>query len=197
MDIPYSAEPRPDTRLTNAMIGTWLFIASEVMLFGSLFSAYAVLRTGATAWPNQGAILNVPLASFNTLVLVTSSVAMLRARRAIETSHPQRFRSAMGVVVALGVIFLGIKAFEYTNEFARGLQPATSNFLGLYFVMTALHALHVAGGVLVNGWLLFHRPADGTVMQRAHLRTRVRAAATYWHFVDGVWLVMFMTLYLS
>src|SRR4051794_11520115 len=79
MDIPYTTEVRPDTGLTNPKLGIWLFLASEVMLFGSLFSSYALLRMGARSWPVQSEILSVPLATVNTLVLIASSVTMVLA----------------------------------------------------------------------------------------------------------------------
>jgi cytochrome c oxidase subunit 3 len=79
MEIPYTTEVRPDTGLTNPKLGIWLFLASEVMLFGSLFSAYALLRMGAETWPDQSSILSVPLAALNTLILIGSSVTMVMA----------------------------------------------------------------------------------------------------------------------
>lgn len=195
MDIPYSTERRADTGVTNATLGMWLFVASEVMLFGSLFSSYALLRTGATAWPDQGAILNVPLASANTLVLLASSAAMVGASRALAGGHLSRFRHLMGLVLGLGLAFLAIKVVEYADELGRGLRPATSNFMGLYFTLTGLHALHLAGGILVSARLWWSAPA-AWVASRAMLANRVHAAAIYWNFVDVVWIAMFVTLYL-
>ena len=77
MEIPYNVEPRPDTGVYNAKLGIWLFLASEVMLFGALFSSYILLRTGAPTWPMGREILNVPLATLNTVFLIGSSVTMV------------------------------------------------------------------------------------------------------------------------
>ena len=79
IEIPYTDTPRPDTGLTNAKLGIWLFLASEIMLFGGLFSAYILLRVGADVWPEGRDILNVPLATLNTFVLITSSITMVLA----------------------------------------------------------------------------------------------------------------------
>jgi len=196
VDIPYSVEPRADTGVTNATLGMWLFIASEVMLFGSLFSSYALLRTGDAAWPNQGAILNVPLASSNTLVLLVSSAAMILARRSLMADRLAAFKRALGVVVLLGCVFLGLKGVEYADEIARGLRPATNNFMGIYFTLTSLHALHVAGGLLVNVWLMA-TASNGWAARPGRLKNRMRAATTYWNFIDVIWLAMFAMLYLS
>ena len=196
LEIPYAAEPRPDTGVSNAALGMWLFIASEVMLFGSLFSSYVLLRLGAASWPDQGATLNVPLASVNTIVLVLSSILITRASRSAAAARPSAFRSAMGATVVCGIVFLVLKSVEYGGELSAGLRPDTSNFMGLYFTLTGLHALHVAAGVAVNGYLLATGPALAASDTR-RLTSRIRMAALYWNFIDVVWLVMFAVLYLA
>ena len=143
MEIPYTASVRPDTGVTNQKLGMWLFLASEVMLFGSLFSSYALLRSGATSWPDQSSIVNVPLATVNTVILIASSVAILRSAAALRGGNVARFRALMAATAALGIVFLAIKSVEYRGEFAEGLRPSMNNFIGLYFVVTFLHALHV------------------------------------------------------
>ena len=170
MDIRYRHAIRPDTGVSNATLGIWLFLASEMMLFGSLFSSYAILRTGADTWPDQSALLNVPLGAVNTLLLLASSVALQRRQ--------------IGITLALGVSFLGIKGYEYAAAIAEGLLPGSNNFLGLYYAMTGLHTLHLAGGIAVLAWF-------------AARRSRLEAVTTYWHFVDAVWMSIFVVLYLT
>src|SRR5512138_3818328 len=136
MEIPYTASVRPDTGVTNQKLGMWLFLASEVMLFGSLFSSYALLRSGAMSWPDQSSLVNVPLAAINTMVLIASTVAIVRGVAALRGGNIARFRTLMGTTALLGIVFLAIKSIEYRGELAEGLRPSTSNFLGLYFVMT-------------------------------------------------------------
>lgn len=196
LEIPYAAEPRPDTGVSNAALGMWLFIASEVMLFGSLFSSYVLLRLGAASWPDQGATLNVPLASVNTIVLVLSSILITRASRSAAAARPSAFRKAMGATVLCGIVFLVLKSVEYGGELSAGLRPDTSNFMGLYFTLTGLHALHVAAGVAVNGYLLASGPALAASDAR-RFASRIRMTALYWNFIDVVWLVMFAVLYLA
>jgi heme/copper-type cytochrome/quinol oxidase subunit 3 len=195
MEIPYTAAVRPDTGVTNQKLGMWLFLASEVMLFGSLFSSYALLRSGAMTWPDQSSIVNVPLASVNTLVLIASSVLILRSAAAARADNVAAFRRLMATTALLGLMFLTIKSFEYRGELAGGLRPSMSNFVGLYFVMTFLHAVHVAGGVLVALFLC----GPGASMARsdtARFTGRVECAAIYWNFIDVIWILMFVVLYL-
>jgi heme/copper-type cytochrome/quinol oxidase subunit 3 len=195
VEIPYTATVRPDTGVTSQKLGMWLFLASEVMLFGSLFSSYALLRSGAMTWPDQQAIVNVPLASINTAILVLSSVVIVRARAALHGGHVAAFRRLLLTTALLGVVFLAIKGVEYRGELLGGLRPSASNFVGLYFVMTSLHALHVFGGVVLNLFLC----GPGVAMLRRdapRFTGRVDAAALYWNFIDVIWILMFVTLYL-
>lgn len=194
IDIPYAATPRPDTGLTNARLGLWLFLASEVMLFGSLFSAYAILRTGAAAWPDQSSLLNVPLAAVNTVVLLLASVAMRRAAGAARHGAAGA-RLPLAAAAGAGLLFFALKSVEYRGELAHGLLPSSNNFLGLYYALTGLHALHVLGGVLASAHLWW---TGGRLAAAAPARyaSRVEVTATYWHFVDLVWISLFVVLYL-
>jgi cytochrome c oxidase subunit III len=193
--IPYTTHPRPDTGVTNPKLGIWLFLASEVMLFGSLFSSYVLIRTGADIWPDQSSILSVPLAFLNTVILISSSVTMVLAWAALKGNNLGRFRLFMALTLLGGALFMVVKAFEYGDKFSHHLYPSTSNFLGLYFTLTGLHAIHVLGGMVVNAYLL----GPGTRMWRTEperFTNRVEVAGVYWHFVDLVWIFLFPVLYL-
>jgi cytochrome c oxidase subunit III len=195
MDIPYTTEVRPDTGVTNPKLGIWLFLASEVMLFGSLFSSYVLLRTGAETWPDQSSILSVPLATLNTVILIASSVTMVLAWVSLKLDSLPRYRLYMGLTLLGGALFLVVKAFEYGDKFAAGLYPSTDNFLGLYYTLTGLHALHVVGGMVVNAYLW----GPGVRMWRRdpeRFTNRIEVAGIYWHFVDLVWIFLFPVLYL-
>lgn len=196
VEIPYTTTVRPDTGVTNPTLGFWLFLASEVMLFASLFSSYVLLRSGAASWPDQSAFLSLPLGGLNTAILFFATVAIDRARRALIAAEPRRFRLLMAASLALGAAFIAIKAVEYGDKLAMGLGPATSNFLGLYFTMTGVHALHVLAGLAVNAFLW----GPGLAMwhtEPARFTQRVRLAGLYWTFVDLVWIALFVVFYLS
>jgi heme/copper-type cytochrome/quinol oxidase subunit 3 len=195
MEIPYTTEVRPDTGLTNPKLGIWLFLASEVMLFASLFSAYALLRMGADTWPDQSALLSVPLATLNTVILIASSGTIVLALAAIRAGRLAQYRLFMGLTIAGGAAFMVVKAFEYGDKLAQGIVPATDIFYALYFTLTGLHALHVVGGMVVNLYLW----GPGVRMWHtdpARFTGRVETAGLYWHFVDVVWIFLFPVLYL-
>jgi caa(3)-type oxidase subunit IV len=153
--IRYIAKPHPVTGVTNAKLGTWCFLASEVMLFGGLFSAYIFLRTAVTDWPHGSQLLNVPLATLNTLILITSSVTMVMSWASLAMKEFPKFRLHMGLTVLLGLAFLVVKGFEYGYKFEHHHFPSENNFYAIYFTLTGLHGLHVIGGILVNLYFLF------------------------------------------
>jgi cytochrome c oxidase subunit 3 len=195
MQVPYTVTPRSDTGLYNGKIGIWLFLASEVMLFGALFSSYILLRVGADTWPHGYEILNVPMGTINTIVLISSSVTMVMAWASLKLNDFAKYRRFLGATVFLAIVFLVIKGFEYSMKFEHHLYPSTSTYMAIYFTLTGLHGLHVIGGIVVNSYLL----GPGSKMWKTEperLTNRVEIAGLYWHFVDIVWIFLFPMLYL-
>ena len=198
MKIPYNEELRPDTGLYNAKLGIWLFLASEVMLFGGLFSAYIMLRLSDPNWASYGQnYLSVPLATLNTVVLITSSVTMVMAWVSLKLKDINKYKIYMGATLLCSFGFLIIKYIEYSEKFAHTppLLPSTNNFFAVYFTLTGLHALHVIGGIIVNGYFF----GPGIKMwdnEPERFTNRIEVAGLYWHFVDLVWIFLFPALYL-
>ncbi len=195
IEIPYTIHPRPDTGLYNGKLGIWLFLASEVMLFGALFSTLVLLRTSAPSWPHGKSILNVPLATVNTFVLIGSSVTVILAWAYLRLGELKKAKLFLLMTLLCGFGFLGIKAIEYGTKFSHGQFPRTNNFFATYYVMTGLHGLHVIGGMVVFAYLLL--TADKWyATKRDQFTNRVEVTGLYWHFVDLVWIFLFPILYL-
>jgi cytochrome c oxidase subunit III len=193
MEIPYTVEARPDTGLPNGKLGIWLFLASEVMLFGALFSTYILLRVGAPAWPHGE--LNIALGTVNTVILIGSSVTMVMAWASLKTNNWGRHRLFLGLTFLLALVFLINKYFEYAEHLSKGEGPWHSSFLAIYFTMTGLHALHIIGGMVVMAYFL----GPGAKMwktQPGQFTNRIEYTGLYWHFVDLVWIFLFPVLYL-
>ena len=117
MEIPYTSKPRPDTGLYNAKVGIWLFLASEVMLFGALFSSYILLRVGAPDGTWVHGMLNIPIGTFNTFVLITSSVTVVLGWASLQLGNFGRYKFYQAITILCALGFLGIKSFEYADKF--------------------------------------------------------------------------------
>lgn len=119
MDIPYTVQPRQDTGLYNAKVGIWLFLASEVMLFGALFSSYILLRVGAPEgyWPHGW--LNIPVGTANTLVLITSSITTVMAWASLKMNQFGKFKFYHACTILLACCFVAIKSYEYHDKFTH------------------------------------------------------------------------------
>src|SRR5256884_7214075 len=133
MEIPYTISTRPDTGLWNAKIGIWLFLASEVMLFGGLFSAYVFLRLDAQPgeWPHG--LLNVPVGTMNTAILIASSVTVVLAWAALKMRDLTKYRIYMAITILCGVIFLVVKlAYEWPQKFEHFGAFIKEDELGKY-----------------------------------------------------------------
>lgn len=200
--LPYTVKPHPVTGLYSGKLGIWLFLASEVMLFGALFSTYILLRVGApehgpASWPTaEETHLSWKIGGLNTLLLIISSVTMVMAWAKLKMGDLGKARLYLCVTWLLAGSFLAIKIiFEYMPKFEHGLLPSTNNFFALYYTMTGLHGLHILGGMVVIGYFigpgasLWHR-------DREYYTNRIECTGLYWHFVDLVWIFLFPVMYL-
>jgi heme/copper-type cytochrome/quinol oxidase subunit 3 len=194
-EIRYITHPHPVSGVTNSKLAIWCFLASEVMLFGALFSAYILIRSGAPSWPRGHDILNVPLATLNTMILITSSVTMVMSWAALAMKNLGKFRLYMAVTILLGIGFLVVKGFEYSSKFHHHHYPSTDIFYATYFTLTGVHGVHVILGLIVNTYFLF--TAGWYWKKNPDMLTgRIEACGLYWHFVDLVWIFLFPALYL-
>jgi len=141
-------------------------------------------------------LLNVPLATFNTVVLISSSMTMVMAWASLKLDDFGKYRKFIGATAALGVLFLLVKSYEYYDKFSHEHYPSTSTFYAIYFTITGLHVLHLLAGVLV---CVYHGIFGGRMWKTEPERftNRIEVTGLYWHFVDLVWLVVFPVLYLT
>ena len=187
--------PGTHSGISNAKLGVWLFLASEVMLFATLFTTYIVLRMGSATWPWGWDALTVPLATLNTVILISSSVTIVMAYARAHSKDRGGFRLWMALTILLSFAFLVVKGFEYGGEFSKGIFPSTSVFYATYFTMTGLHGVHILGGIIVNSALLY-MSFNKEDWENPLFLGRVEGAGLYWHFVDIVWIFLFPALYL-
>jgi cytochrome c oxidase subunit III len=187
-------------------LGMWIFLVTEILFFGGLFAAYIVYRTWYfEAFAAGSHHLDLTLGTVNTVVLIGSSLTMALAVFGAETGRQKMITIFLALTVVLGLVFLGIKAVEYSHKIEEGLLPGVGFvfhdanpqhaqiYFSLYFMMTGLHAIHmiigigILGTLLVLAWLGWFSP---------EWHSPVEVAGLYWHFVDIVWIFLFPLLYL-
>lgn len=179
--------------IPSGKLGIWWFLASEIITFGGLIGSYIVFRLANPPWTEEAHHLSVLIATINTIVLLTSSLTMVLAFAAVDQRDEHKTRTWLLLTVVGGLVFLVIKAFEWSLEIGAGRVPGASGFWSFYFTLTGLHGLHVLGGMVVNATLWLTAVRD-RLRPVAH---RVEYAGLYWHFVDIVWILLFPLLYLS
>jgi cytochrome c oxidase subunit III len=191
--------------LKPGMMGMYIFLASEVMFFGSLFAVYFYLFGSHVTWPPQapsGAtefyVNWYPIPAINTVILLSSGVTCHFALEGIAHDNRRRFFTLMILTIILGFAFEAGQLYEFINAFSRGLTLTVNNglnsFASAFFIMTGFHGAHVLGG-LVLLLLITGRAARGQFSSKHHVG--VAAATLYWHFVDVVWIFLFGILYLG
>ncbi len=180
--------------LETSKLGIWTFLATELLLFGALFTVYTVFRI---KYPElfyaQHLKLNRVMGFANTVVLICSSLSVAVGIAGIRRGNVKALKIALVVTLILGAAFLVIKGFEYREHFERGEFPGTNIFFSLYYVMTAIHALHVVAGMSALAYCLI-RTMRGDFS--ADYAVPVEVSGIYWHFVDLVWIYLFPMLYL-
>lgn len=207
---PYLAEQFDDLEQQERadFMGMWLFLATELLLFGGAFMGFAIYRSlHADAFGPAAHHLDLMLGSVNTALLLTSGLTMALAERAVAARRKRLTEGMMIATLVLGVTFLAIKAVEYYKEFEEQLLPLVGlpfvydgplpeqaqMFFNFYFVMTGLHAFHMAIGLVAIAILL--KIGRGWA-QPDRFERQVRITGLYWAFVDVVWVFVFTSLYL-
>jgi heme/copper-type cytochrome/quinol oxidase subunit 3 len=181
---------REATEVPTGRLGLWWFLASELVIFGGLITSYVLLRWRHPEWGAEAAHTLNAAGGFNTLVLLSSSLTVVLAHEAVAHGDLPRAARHLGVTLLGGLVFLCVKAFEYSHEVAEGFTPLTSLFWSYYYGMTGLHALHVIGGMIAIGVVALG-------VRRGRHAQRVEYVGLYWHFVDVVWIFLFPLLYLA
>jgi cytochrome c oxidase subunit III len=184
--------------------GMWLFIFTELLLFGGLFIVYAVYRyRNPVAFQLAGEELDVMMGTINTVILLISSMTMAMSITAIQKNDRRMALIMLGTTIFLAVVFMVNKYFEWGEKISYGFFPDTATlhelgqgtilFFGLYFVMTGLHALHIIIGVVLIGYILFKVQKNEIHSGNYYL---LENGGLYWHLVDLIWIFLFPLFYL-
>ncbi len=187
-------ETYPLETVTNEKLGMWIFLASEILIFGSLIIAYAYVRVNSGSWPVATETHNVLLGMTNTIILLTSSLAMVLSLYAVREGNVKGLKIGLASAFALGAVFLVIKlGFEWPELISKGFTITSGLPASTYYVLTGLHAVHVAVGLVAVGYLIFRAYNLGFTSAK---HVAVENVGLYWHFVDIVWMFLFPLFYL-
>jgi cytochrome c oxidase subunit 3 len=189
----------------GARLGMWLFLVTEMILFGGLFIAYSYMRYRYPAeFHHGGGELNATLGIINTIVLLTSSLTVVLSIVAIQKADKHKAIAFLATTIGLGLVFLVIKGFEWAAKFHHGLYPSAPHlgtlpqgeqvFFGLYFTMTGLHGLHVLVGISVLT-VLARMVSTGSIRQDRYIH--LENGGLYWHLVDVIWIFLLPLFYLA
>jgi heme/copper-type cytochrome/quinol oxidase subunit 3 len=181
------------TGLDNRKLGIWVFIGSECLFFGTLISTYMVYRGRSLQGPYPHEVLNIPLITVSTFVLLMSSLTMVLGVAAIQGRDVRAARRWLLATAALGCVFLAGQVYEFNHFVHEGLGLTTNLFGATFYVMVGFHGAHVTVGVvwLLTLWVLLTRGRLG-----ARDEAVVDMVGLYWHFVDVVWIAIFTLVYL-
>ena len=184
------ATTRSATGIPTGRLAVWWVIASEIVIFGGLLASYVMHRLGHPEFGDYAAHTKTWIGATNTMVLLSSSLSAVLAHNAAERGDGPKACNYLYLTMLGGLMFAGIKSFEWYHEITEGFVITTNAFWSFYYTAAGLHACHVIGGVVIMGIISFD------VKKNKELQ-RVELIGNYWHFVDIVWIFLFPLLYIA
>ncbi|MCA9503249.1 MAG: cytochrome c oxidase subunit 3 [Myxococcota bacterium] len=176
--------------MPTARLAVWWIIASEIVIFGGLLGSYIMHRLAHGVWADYAAATNPWIGGFNTFVLLTSSLMAVLGHQAAERGDGPRAAKMLYLTCGGGLLFICVKAYEWTTEISHGMTITANTFWSFYYTAAGIHALHVIAGCII---MLF---VAQTAKKNLELH-RVEIIGIYWHFVDVVWIFLFPLLYIA
>lgn len=188
----------------GSKIGMWLFIFTELLLFGGLFIVYSVYRfKNPVAFHLAGEELDTAIGTINTVILLISSMTVAMSITAVQLGHKKKAVFLLAATILLAIVFMINKYFEWSGKFGHGIYPGSEKltelgtgevlFFGLYFAMTGLHALHIIIGVIILAVML-SKVMKSTINTEYYVQ--LENGGLYWHLVDLIWIFLFPLFYL-
>ncbi|MDC0246482.1 cytochrome c oxidase subunit 3 [Deltaproteobacteria bacterium] len=184
------ATHRRATGIPTGRLAVWWLLASEIFIFGGLVTCFLLFKLNGSPGFEDAALTSVTAGAINTFVLLTSSLSIVLAHAAIEKGDTVKSFRYIWYTIGGGLIFLGIKTYEYTGKIVQGHIITENLFWSFYYTMTGLHALHVIGGMVIMALISFD-------IRKGYNFQRVELIGIYWHFVDLVWIFLFPLLYIA
>lgn len=177
----------------TTVFGFWVYLMSDLVIFGSLFATYAVLAGGTAGGPSSQDIFELPFVLVETFLLLFSSFTYGMAVLAMNTDKVGQLKAWLGITFLLGLGFVGMELYEFQHLIAEGFGPDRSGFLTAFFTLVGTHGLHVTFGLI---WIAVMFVQVSTKGLNAMTRPRIMCLSLFWHFLDIVWICVFSFVYL-
>ena len=193
-DGHWPAEPEKATlEGRNKVLGFWLFLGGEAVLFGTLFATFLALRNSIGEGPAAADLFQLPLIALATIILLTSSLTSVFAVQGLHQNNVKSMVNWLIITVILGLGFLGLEVYEFVHYVHEGLNFTTSAFSTAFYTLVGFHGAHVAFGVAWISIVIWQVKTRGLNFVTA---PKVYVSAIYWHFIDVVWVFIFTVVYL-
>lgn len=177
----------------NKVLGFWLFLGGETVLFGTLFSVFIALRDQVNGGPTANELFSLTVVAIATLILLTSSLTSVFAIQAMHRNQPKAMVGWLLVTILFGLAFLGLEIYEFVEYAHEGHTFAASAFSTSFYSLVGFHGGHVAFGILWISLLIWQVLRRGLTVVTA---PKIYIAGLYWHFIDVVWVFIFTVVYL-
>ena len=177
----------------STLLGFWIYLMSDALIFATLFATYGVLSGATAGGPTPHEIFKLPLVALNTAILLVSSITYGFAMIAMQEDKLGRTRLWLVITGLLGAAFVGVELYEFGHLIHEGATPQTSAFLSAFFTLVSTHGLHVSFGIV---WLCVMLVQLGQLGLVPENRRRLMCLSMFWHFLDVVWIGVFTFVYL-
>ncbi len=177
----------------STMLGFWLYLMSDCLIFAVLFATYAVLGRNYAAGPSPADLFDLPLVAINTSMLLLSSITYGFAMLQMERKEKGATLFWLGITGIFGLVFLGLELYEFAHLIHEGAGPTRSAFLSSFFTLVGTHGLHVTFGIIWLVTLMVQVSMRGLIAEN---RRRLMCLSMFWHFLDVVWIGVFSVVYL-
>ena len=192
-DVFHLAEEPHHPEGSSTMLGFWMYLMSDCLIFAMLFATYGVLGTSYAGGPGPKELFELPLVALNTAMLLFSSITYGFAMLSADAKKQGATLGWLGITGVFGLCFLGIELYEFSNLIAEGAGPWRSSFLSSFFTLVGTHGLHVTFGIIWLVTLMVQVSRKGLI--DANMR-RLQCLSLFWHFLDVIWIGVFTFVYL-